>query len=243
MKHRYIFCGVVHGTDKISDFRLISSCTWDPLGYCVRVNIPDDLKLNHFNGDCYSTTNDERTLDELGWDCIFYFNRKWRKFNALKEYEPHEWHDVLEYIYGLYDCFGEIGWTDDKEEYLKWQRQFYHDHRVKYNPYKEMKELSLDINLKKYPFQDDSSSKWYVKYMQLKEEERKRIDEETDRELREFIPKNMLTAEEFKTAEEIAEESGIKCVQYIHSRIPKEGLKIAKGYFDLYLDKRNYGRV
>ena len=79
--------------------------------------------------------------------------------------------------------------------------------------------------------------------MQLKEEERKRIDKETDRELREFIPKDMLTEEEFKTAEEIAEESGIKCVQYIHSRIPKEGLKIAKGYFDLYLDKRNYGRV
>lgn len=48
--------------------------------------------------------------------------------------------------------------------------------------------------------------------------------------------------ETVKTAEEIAEESGIKCVQYIHSRIPKEGLKIAKGYFDLYLDKRNYGK-
>ena len=59
-------------------------------------------------------------------------------------------------------------------------------------------------------------------------------------ELREFIPKGMLTEEEFKEAEEIAKESSIKCVQYIHSRIPEEGLKIAKGYFDLYLDKRQY---
>lgn len=61
-------------------------------------------------------------------------------------------------------------------------------------------------------------------------------------ELREFIPKDMLTEEEFKEAERIAEESSIKCVQYIHSRIPEEGLKTAKGYFDLYLDKRNYGK-
>jgi hypothetical protein len=59
-------------------------------------------------------------------------------------------------------------------------------------------------------------------------------------ELREFIPKDMLTEEEFKEAERIAEESSIKCVQYIHSRIPDEGSKIAKGYFDLYLDKRQY---
>ena len=77
----------------------------------------------------------------------------------------------------------------------------------------------------------------------MTEEERNRIDEEVDRELREFIPKDMLTKEEFKEAERIAGESVVKCVQYIHSRIPEEGLKIAKGYFDLYLDKRNYERV
>ena len=77
----------------------------------------------------------------------------------------------------------------------------------------------------------------------MTEEERKRIDEETDRELREFIPKDMLTEEEFKEAERISGESVSKCVQYIHSRIPEEGLKTAKGYFDLYLDKRNYERV
>jgi hypothetical protein len=77
----------------------------------------------------------------------------------------------------------------------------------------------------------------------MTEEERKRIDEEVDRELREFIPKDMLTEEEFNEAERIAGESVSKCVQYIHSRIPEEGLKTAKGYFDLYLDKRNYERV
>ena len=32
----------------------------------------------------------------------------------------------------------------------------------------------------------------------MTDEERKRIDEEVDRELREFIPKDMLTEEEFK---------------------------------------------
>lgn len=74
----------------------------------------------------------------------------------------------------------------------------------------------------------------------MTEEEKKRIDEEVDRELREFIPKDILTEEEFKEAERIAGESCVKCVQYIHSRIPEEGLKTAKGYFDLYLDKRNY---
>ena len=74
----------------------------------------------------------------------------------------------------------------------------------------------------------------------MTEEERKKIDEETDRKLREFIPKDMLTEEAFETAKKLAEKSYIDCVLYIQSRIPEEGLKIAKGYFDLYLDNRHY---
>lgn len=98
-KHRFIFSGLVSGEDKVSDYRLIRSVRRYSLGQCVCVNIPDDMEINHYPGDGYSTVDDDRTLDELGWDCYFLYKGRWRKFNELKKYKPCEWSDVLEYIY------------------------------------------------------------------------------------------------------------------------------------------------
>ena len=78
MRHKYIFCGVVKGSDKISNFRLISSIRKYSLGEAIRVNIPDDLQIDHFSGDSYSTTSDHRTLNQLGWDCYIFYKGKWR---------------------------------------------------------------------------------------------------------------------------------------------------------------------
>ena len=50
MRHRYIFCGVVWERPEICNYRLISKPTYS-YGSFVRVNIPDDLKLYHYNGD------------------------------------------------------------------------------------------------------------------------------------------------------------------------------------------------
>ena len=69
--------------------------------------------------------------------------------------------------------------------------------------------------------------------------------EEIDKELMEFIPKDDLTEEEFNEAKRIWEMSrfSLDVVKYIHSIRPEEGSKWAKGYFDLYIDDRDYDKV
>jgi hypothetical protein len=119
MRHRYIFCGVVWEQPEICNYRLISKLTYSR-GSFVRVNIPDDLELNHYSGDGYSTTYDKRTIQDLGCDCYILYKGQWRKFNYLKQFEPHQWFRVLEHIFCLQDCYDTIGWTDDMEYYKKW---------------------------------------------------------------------------------------------------------------------------
>jgi hypothetical protein len=91
-KYRYILCGVVFGTDKISDFRLIgaSNMKSDYKHVAIRVNIPDDLKLEKWSCDSYSTTTDDRTLDELGYDLLIWHkkDKKWKIHNELKGTRP-----------------------------------------------------------------------------------------------------------------------------------------------------------
>jgi hypothetical protein len=129
MRHRYIFCGSAVGTDKLSDFRLIAKLVdrriergwW----HCVRVNIPDDVELEHWNGDSYSTTTCEKTLEEVGYDCYIRYRNKWLKVNELKPYEPCDWSDVLEYGYGIM-LVNKIGYGTS-EDYGKWWRGEFDD--------------------------------------------------------------------------------------------------------------------
>lgn len=92
MRRRYILCGVVAGTDKISDFRLIAAnnMTSDYKSTAIRVNIPDDMELTKYSCDPYSTTRDERTLDELGYDVLLWYpdEKKWKVHNEYKGTNP-----------------------------------------------------------------------------------------------------------------------------------------------------------
>jgi len=92
-RYRYILCGVVLGTDKISDYRLIGGKHIKApykSSSGLRVQIPDDLVLEKWSCDNYSTTRDERTLDELGYDVMIWNGKKWVKHNELKGLNPHE---------------------------------------------------------------------------------------------------------------------------------------------------------
>lgn len=121
MKHRYIFCGVVWKDPCLSSYRLIHGLTYSG-GHFIRVNIPDDIEIEN-SGNGWSYTYDERSIHELGCDCYFLYNGKWRKFNWLKNLEPRQWFRALYYIFGLMDCHDTIGWTDDAEYYKKWWRE------------------------------------------------------------------------------------------------------------------------
>ncbi|MBQ3414826.1 MAG: hypothetical protein IJH39_05670 [Clostridia bacterium] len=177
MRHRYIFCGLVYGTDKVSDFRLISDITKYNLGDCVRVNIPDDMELNHYPGDGYSTVYyDDRTLDEVGWDCYILYKGRWRKFNYLKQFKPCDWWRVLEYMFSLNRCGDKVGWTDNEEEYRQYLKDGYsgkvpfkEENQMKFPRFKEDKKgLNLELKLKEFPFTAVDED-WFKIYKELVE--------------------------------------------------------------------------
>ena len=66
--------------------------------------------------------------------------------------------------------------------------------------------------------------------------------EEIDKGLMELIPKEDLTEEEFNEAKRIweSERNMLKVVKYLQSVEYGESSKLAKGYFDLYIDDRHY---
>lgn len=92
-KYRYILNGCVLGINKICDYRLIAGNNIKP-SYndqsAIRVNIPDDLKLEKWSCDSYSTTEDKRTIEELGYDIIIWNanKKRWIKHNEFKTIRP-----------------------------------------------------------------------------------------------------------------------------------------------------------
>ena len=66
--------------------------------------------------------------------------------------------------------------------------------------------------------------------------------EEIDKGLMELIPKEDLTEEEFNEAKRIweSERNMLKVVKYLQSIEYGDSSKLAKGYFDLYIDDRHY---
>ena len=66
--------------------------------------------------------------------------------------------------------------------------------------------------------------------------------EEIERELMEFVPKEDLTEEQLNEAKRIweSDRNMLKTVKYLQSVKYGSGSKLAKGYFDLYIDDRVY---
>lgn len=85
------------GEDKLSDFRLMAGNNIKPSyngEVALRVNIPEDLKLSKYRSDSYSSTDDERTLEELGYDVLIWYekNKKWIIHNEFKGVKPCDIH-------------------------------------------------------------------------------------------------------------------------------------------------------
>ena len=54
-------------------------------------------------------------------------------------------------------------------------------------------------------------------------------------EMKEIVPIDLLTNEEFEQAVEISRNGYLQSVKYISKSHPELGLKISKTYFDLYI--------
>jgi hypothetical protein len=154
------------------------SCTRYCNGQFIRVAVPDYIVLRRDGG--YQTTECELTLNGLGYDCYILYNGKWRKFNWLKQIEPYEWHNALEYIFGLYNCYDTVGWTDyetyakRRKERMSGKQEFTGISKLKYPRFKEDKKgLKLEYNVKEggRPMSVDinggTGEQWYKIYCKL----------------------------------------------------------------------------
>lgn len=167
MRHRYILCGMVSGSDKLSDFRLISKLTPDE-DSIIRVNIPDDVKLNTYPGDGYSTTDCDKTLDELGYDCYIKYRNKWLKTNELKPYNPAHWYEVLEYGYNIHMVTG-MGYGTAEDEDAWWAGcGSDEDVSVPFSVQDNKTKLVLQPQGKDYPFYDHIVKEdWFNKFNEI----------------------------------------------------------------------------
>jgi hypothetical protein len=71
-QYRYILSGLVSPEDKVSRFRLIAGnmIKSEYVGAtAVRIPVPDDMVLEKWRGDCYSTTDDTRTMNSWASTC------------------------------------------------------------------------------------------------------------------------------------------------------------------------------
>lgn len=100
-RYRYITCGIAVETDSVANFRLIASKYIKTNSNVIRIEIPDNMKLSKLSCDCYSTTEDHRTLADLSATPMIKVNGRWRLAPSLRPYPIHEWFNILREKHGL----------------------------------------------------------------------------------------------------------------------------------------------
>lgn len=95
MKYRYILSGGVMPSDRISDYRLVAPNQIRSTMQAIRIPA-DSLRLDKLCCDSYATTEDQRTIAEIGYDCMVRINGRLTVRNDLKPksdcemFMPHE---------------------------------------------------------------------------------------------------------------------------------------------------------
>lgn len=82
-KYRYITNGAAKPSDMICHYRLIGGRNMLSAQSCIRVKV-NDVELEKWSCDPYSTTEDKRTLEKLGCDIMVRINWKLTVRNDLK---------------------------------------------------------------------------------------------------------------------------------------------------------------
>lgn len=77
MRYRYILGGSM-ATDMINAYRLDSHCQLNGFHIAVRVEIPDDMKLEHWSCDSYSTTDACVPICNLNPVIVCRMNGRWQ---------------------------------------------------------------------------------------------------------------------------------------------------------------------
>lgn len=119
---RYIGSGLADPDDPISDFQLVAGCILGrtTTSEALRIELPANLELDKCKGDRYSTTEDSRTLEQLGAVPVVKVDGQWTQMPDLwPEHQPADWCKVLR-ARGFYGTQSERGYLaqDRYKEYI-----------------------------------------------------------------------------------------------------------------------------
>ena len=117
MKYAYILSGIIDPDDPIKYYRLLSGNNMCDTSHCIRIRIPDDMKLTKLSCDTYHKTEDKRSLNDIGYDVLVKFNGRWKVRNDLKNVQPHAVHEVM--MTEGYNSVKKLGFLT-KKQYKAW---------------------------------------------------------------------------------------------------------------------------
>lgn len=96
-RYRYITCGLVHMDDPVHMFRLIAGTNLNGCESAIRIELPDDMKLNKWSCDPYSLTQDTRTISQLHPVAMVRINGRLRPWSDdLLQIKPADWYLELQ---------------------------------------------------------------------------------------------------------------------------------------------------
>lgn len=124
MRYRYILCGVVNMDDPVSNYRLIGASAIHGECDMIRIEIPDDMELEKWSCDNYSTTSDKRLVKDFNPIMLVKINKRWYKKPELNNCQPHLVHEVMEDL-GFRPVF-HYGYLNKKWYHKWWEREIPH---------------------------------------------------------------------------------------------------------------------
>lgn len=85
-RYRYIACGLCSISDPISDFRLLAGNVISDVSYnCIRIEIPEDMELEKYDCDSYSTTQSNIKIGDLNPKAMYLSYGDWKIDEDLTE--------------------------------------------------------------------------------------------------------------------------------------------------------------
>lgn len=125
MRYRYITCGITAPDDALNKYRLIGAINIGSQSSAIRVTLPDDIELEKWDPDGYSTTTATIKLRELDPKVIVRFNKQMKTDNTLtalwleNKIQPYEFCQYFQKQGFVPSQYGYLTWTQFKNRNSK----------------------------------------------------------------------------------------------------------------------------
>ena len=190
-RYRYITNGSCTPNESVSSYRLIGGNNINHHLDAIRIEIPDDMELEKWSCDSYSTTEDTRLIKDLNPCVLVRVNMKMTYFDDLQKawlankVEPYEFGQYMEqhHSYRMWLKFGFI--TDLQSRFCS----KFHKEVLMLDKLPNIKsQTEIDEYEFPYPFEQNKSRiemlrKYFEEYPEFEDDVRKELLSYTDKEL------------------------------------------------------------